>query len=363
MLRELTSLARIETLSIKTDILAALSGGKPQRVPWNIHHALLPRGTLERTLRNSGLGIVEKSVPAYQVVSAQVSVEERQGFEDGRLTFHITHHTPVGHLHTQKVIGPDGSLWVTGYPVKKPEHMRILEYITEHTEYHPNDAAIRGRQQTLGDDGLVLCRLVRSPFQRLLIEWMGVEGVILGLAGHGAEIEHLLECMSAADEAAFAIAASSPAEALWSAENITCLITTPKFFERYCLPYYNRLASLAHAGGKLYGVHMDGRLRALGSLIAGSELDFIEGFTPPPLGNLPLEEAREAWPGKALWVNFPGCELYRGAEELVEYIADLVKRGMAGGSFLLSLTEDFPEPERTLRLVAEGVARYESQSG
>ena len=78
--------------------------------------------------------------------------------------------------------------------------------------------------------------------------------------------------------------------------------------------------------------------------------------------DLELEDARRAWPEKVLWTNFPGSELHRPDEEVVQYTVDLLETGMAGGRFLLTLTEDFPEPERTLPLIAEGVARYEAES-
>jgi hypothetical protein len=347
-------------MSIKSDILAVLRGERPERVPWNIHHELLPQGRLERAMRERGLGIVEKGVHPYLAVSPRVSVEERQTVEDGRRTIHVTHHTPVGDLHSRKVIGPDGSPWVLEHPVKQVDDFRVLEFISEDTEYRPNDEAIRGRQASLGDDGLVLCRMMRSPLQRLLIEWMGTEGVCYALFDHPSEMDRLLACMAASDAQAHVVAADSAAEALWSAENITAWITSPELFERYCLPYYERVASLVAERGKPYGVHMDGQLAALRDLIARSPLSFVEGFTPPPMGDLELEDARRAWPEKALWTNFPGSELHRPDEEVVRYTVDLVRRGMAAGRFLLTLTEDFPDPARTLPLIAEGVARYEA---
>jgi len=45
--------------------------------------------------------------------------------------------------------------------------------------------------------------------------------------------------------------------------------------------------------------------------VAERALDFIEGFALPPMGDLALTEARRAWSGKTLWVNFPGGKLYR----------------------------------------------------
>jgi len=39
----------------------------------------------------------------------------------------------------------------------------------------------------------------------------------------------------------------------------------------------------------------------------------------------------------------------------VRRIRELLRRGKAAGAFLLTLTEEFPEPGRSLQLVAEAV--------
>jgi len=213
-----------------------------------------------------------------------------------------------------------------------------------------------------GEDGIVLCRMFRSPLQRLLIEWMGTEAVLYALKDLPAEMEHLIETMSDADQAAFEIVARSPAEVVWSAENITSSITAPRLFSRHCRPYYNRMAVILHAEDKLYGIHMDGLLRALAPAIAETDIDFVEGFTPPPMGNLDLVQARFLWPDKALWTNFPGNLFLSSEEHIVEYAIDLLCTGMAGGRFLLTLTEDFPEPERSLRVLCRAVREYETNS-
>jgi hypothetical protein len=348
-------------VSVKADILLALRGDRPRRVPWNIHHDLLPQGSLERALRTRGLGIIEKSVIPYQTASSHVAVEQRVSWEEGTKALSLTYRTPIGELRSMHVVGPDGSTWVREYPVKGPGDLAVLTYIVEDTEYRPNAEAVRTRQRSLAEDGLVLCRLMRSPLQRLLVEWMGTEGVIYGLADYPKPMDCLLARMAATDEPAFRLAADSPAEAVWSAENITATITSPALFRRYCLPYYNHGASILHAAGKLYGVHMDGKLSALRQAIAESHLDFIEGFTPLPMGDLSLSNARRAWPGKALWVNFPGSVLHGSKTEVLRFTRKLVEEGMQAGGFLLSFMEEFPQPERSLTLVAEAIRRYEKE--
>jgi len=349
-------------MSAREDILAVFRGQKPSRVPWSIHSALLQPGTLEREMRNAGMGIAEKSVPACGSIAPHVSIEERRTREKNSVVCHITHHTPVGDLHSRKVIGQE-TTWVQEYPVKSADDLRVLEFISKDTEYFPGYAAITGAQDRLGGDGVVLCRMPRSPLQRLYIEWMGVEAATFAFADLPDEMDCLLRGMAIADETSLQITAQSPAEIVWSAENITASTTTPDLFRRYCLPYYNHCAEVLHEHHKCYGIHLDGQLAALKDVIAETALDFIEAFTPPPMGDLSLTEAQAAWPGKVIWVNFPGSVFHSGDRKVVETALDLLETGLSNGRFLLTFSEDIPDMERSLRLVAQAVARHEAEHG
>jgi len=345
---------------MRQDILAALRGEVPRRIPWTIHHELLPRGSLERRLREQGLAIVEKGVRPYREGHGRVSLEERSGWEGEVRRVLRTWHTPLGELQACLREGPDGSLWTEEYPLKSPADFHLLEYISEDTEYRENDPAVEAAQRALGEDGVVLCRMMRSPLQRLLAEWMGTVGVAYALADAPRPLERLLARLAARDQEALRIAARSPAEIVWSAENVTAEVTGPELFRRFLRPYYEQAGAVLRPAGKLYGVHLDGRLKALKEEIAGCPLDFVEGFTPPPLGDLELEQARAAWPGKALWVNVPGTVFLYEELRAIRELRELLERGMAAGGFLLTLTEEFPEPERSLRLLAEAMTTKET---
>lgn len=341
---------------MRTDILAALEGRAPGRVAWTIHHELLPRGSQERSLRARGLAIIDKSVRPYREGARTVSIEERQGWEGEIRLIHRTWHTPRGELHARVREGPDGSLWTEQYPVRNASDFRLLEYIAQDTEYRENDAAVAAAQEALGEDGLVLCRMMRSPVQRLLTEWMGPVGFSYALADEAPSLERLIEALAARDEEAFAIASRSPAQAIWSAENLTGDMVGPDLFRRWHAPYYDRAARLLKEEGKLYGVHMDGRLACLREAIGACGLDFVEGFTPPPIGDLGIEEARASWPDTALWVNIPGTLFLGSRERVLEALGDILRRALTAGRCLLTLTEEFPDPPRSLLLLSEALA-------
>ena len=76
-------------------------------------------------------------------------------------------------------------------------------------------------------------------------------------------------------------------------------------------------------------------------LIARTKLDVIEAFTPPPIGDLPLEEARTAWKGKVIWANFPATAYLEAWLEGVEReTIGMLNSAAPGDDFLLGVTED-----------------------
>jgi len=89
------------------------------------------------------------------------------------------------------------------------------------------------------------------------------------------------------------IVAESPAEIIKVGDNTDSMLISPKLFEDYCLPYFQKYSRILHFKGKIVMSHMDGRLKILKDLISKTGLDMIEAFTPPG-GDLPISEARKS---------------------------------------------------------------------
>lgn len=344
------------------EILASLQGKAIDTVHCTIHSALLRSfiGEAERHFRNNGFTIAEKNVAAYVPVMEDITIETRQYWQNSGVGTQSLYRTPVGTLTERKEIGPDGSLWVKEYALKSIEDIPVFKFIIEHTKYYPNHNAITNAENRLGDDGIVVCRLMRSPLQSLFIEWMGPQEAIMLFFEHPDVMNDLMEHMRNHFFPAIELTAKSPALIIWSAENTTSTLTSPNLFEKHCLPFYNEVAAMMHANEKLYGVHMDGNLAALKELIAQSELDFIEGFTPPPMGDLDLKEAMAAWPGKVLWVNFPGSVFMEPEQAAIDYTVKLLTTGMGSGQFLLTISEDLPDWRENLNVLSKGIKAYKA---
>ncbi|RLI36032.1 hypothetical protein DRO55_04290, partial [Candidatus Bathyarchaeota archaeon] len=171
----------------------------------------------------------------------------------------------------------------------------------------------------------------------------------------------LLEVVAERKREICRVIAGSPAKLVLLGDNIDEVLIGPRLFERYCLPYYQEYTEILHKSGKLVGSHMDGRLRNLRDLIKESGLDFIHGFTPPPIGNLTVREARKSW-GRdiALWLNIPETTFYYKPEDLRSYVKSLLKEAAPGDGFMLGITETVPplRRNRAYEIIMETVLDY-----
>jgi hypothetical protein len=115
------------------------------------------------------------------------------------------------------------------------------------------------------------------------------------------------------------------------------------------------------SAGKIPYAHYDGSIRPLARLLADTDLPVMEAFTPPPTGDFTVAEAKQAWPDKVIWINFPGSLFLRPAEEIKTYTLDLLRDGAPGGRLMIGCTEDFPfdEFEKTFTAIGRALAEYE----
>jgi hypothetical protein len=147
-------------------------------------------------------------------------------------------------------------------------------------------------------------------------------------------------------------------------ENITGIVTNPKLFENYCVPFYREVAQILHQKGKVLGGHFDGKLKCLSKLIGQTDIDVIEAFTPPPVGDLEIDEARAEWESKIIWASFPATlsmntELNRVKQETLE----ILKRASPGDHFAIGITEDLGDVKsnrytQVLRAITETVNEH-----
>ena len=361
-------------MTIRERMLAAYRGDRPDQTPVAIYGRYLPRGSWERELRALGLGIIDWHPVASLLAPpwhpgegylSEVRGSDLQvdfGFEHGQKLETRTYRTPVGAISQRTVKDPGyGSDWAVEHYIKSIDDYRVMQYLVENTVFRSGEQTISARRAELGEDGVVFGRLDRSPYQKLLIELAGPERLFEDYLTTPSPVLALLQAMEEKMEEALSLIPGSSAEVIWQPENLTADMTPPRYFEKHCLPLYCRVADLLEGTGKLYAVHMDGRLGPLKALIAQSPFDVLESFSLPDVGgDMTLSEALAAWPDKAIVPNFPSSLCHGRSDRILAFLDAFLADGATGRCCLLEISEDLPagEYERVLRLACRHVARH-----
>jgi hypothetical protein len=247
-----------------------------------------------------------------------------------------------------------------GYMIKSIDDYEKVKALIDDTEYIPNYASLKEFQTILGDYGIVPAFLPKTPFQAIIL-MMGVYRLSIEYYTHRKELDDLYHIIYKKELEIYKIAAESPAEVIWPIDNVTSAVTTPRFFEKYNLPFYNEVAGILHKQNKILMVHMDGLLKDLSDLIEKTQIDVIESFTPPPIGDFAISEARKKWKNKVIWSNFPESVSLEGQSAVRKKTIEMLKDAAPGNGFLIGISEDFPSDTHlltTIPTILSTVAKY-----
>jgi len=191
--------------------------------------------------------------------------------------------------------------------VKDWRDLAPLRYLYEHTFYEPDYDLAARRYDLIGDDGVVLCYLPKSPFMELVALKAGIEVVTYSLADAPEEFAETLAVMARKHDEASEIAVHSPAECLMIPENLSSEAVGKRMYARFVQPHEARWTQRIRQAGKFSFIHIDGTLRGLIREVSQTGFDVLEAVTPEPSGDIPVEELHKwAEPGVILWGGVPG---------------------------------------------------------
>jgi hypothetical protein len=341
--------------------VTVLRGELPDRVPFTIYPLMLPRGLDERKLRERGLGFSCRTpVVQWEHPSCQVSTRRFQ--ESGRRFERVTWTTPVGEVwFTNALDGAYGSTWAIDHPIRTRDDYRVLIFMAEDARPVPCYDEVRRLQQALGDDGYVIGSLgLYSPLMDIVVNLVGSGNFGYEMADNPDPFWSLYEALRGKARRAYPLAAQSPVHLVIYDGNIHPQVIGTERFARYILPCHEELAGLLHDRGKIIGTHLDADNRTFLDLVGSSSIDVIEAFTPPPDCSVRISEARDAWPRKIIWSNFPSSIHIAAAERVFGMTANLLAEAAPGDRFLIGITEDIPEDRwrTSLNAIADALDEF-----
>jgi hypothetical protein len=353
-------------MNIRNRVLMALEWKMPDAIAFTPkpNHAPRDPDTL-RKLMDLGMGLAYP-VSVFTMKTPNVNCNHRIE-EYCRIS---TYSTPVGILQEKTRInlpsegGERSSEWLMEPMFKGYDDYRAIRYIIDDEVCEPSyEEAERAERESLSEEArsVVFTGCGYAPLMELVTRFMGFQRLAVELRRHPGEIGDLIDAMDKKHQEAMRLVAKSPARIVEIGDNIDSVLINPPLFEKYCLSYYQRCCDLLHGYGKVVGSHMDGRLRSLKELIRETGLDFIDAFTPPPMGDLGIRECREAWDEDiAQWVNIPGVIFYYSPQEIRAYVKRLLMDAAPGKGLAFGITESVPSSTRdaVLEIIIRTVAEY-----
>jgi len=315
-------------LNFKERMFAVLYGEEPDQIPFGIHADLFPRGLFERELRNMGVGLVEIGIGARlesAIWSEMPNVTVKTQTKGDIVT--TIYETPVGSVSTKRLMHvPRMDMPPLEWMFKSEADYDVLIYMIEDTVYHRSDKNYYDVVRDLGDDGIVIeSGAGISPPYESAFEYMGLKKWATEQYKNPHEFNKLLRALERRVERALPLAAEGPAKIVYCGS--ISGYYGPKQFKEYVLPFYKKYLPFLHSRGKICIVHAhSSRLKCIKDFIPKTGLDVIEAFTPPPVGDLSLEEAIDAWSDRiAIWVNLPESVFSLGVEETKKYVLSILK--------------------------------------
>ena len=237
--------------------------------------------------------------------------------------------TPHGALtHTWTLTAEAGADFESEFWWKDWSDYKAVRFMLEARDYVWDRALFRGWMDRVGDDGVVMVHVTQSPLKTF--HWLaGPQNASLFLMDHPDQMRELARIHEDKALALLETIADAPeAEIFLSLDNLDSDFYSPRFYREYCDRFFRAAAEIVHGRGKHFVVHACGRNRALMPLVGQSAVDCLEGLTPPPMGNVPLHDARRMSGYDHFVVNggmdTPRLELAHDAERAIhDYTRDL----------------------------------------
>ena len=220
--------------------------------------------------------------------------------------------TPIGSLH----IGHEVSdfmiqsgierPFLRKHPIQTPEDYRIAEYIIERAEPIVQKERIYHEEERVGEGGFVVPLMRRIPFQQLLLEYLGEEGMIYALIDNPEPVHRLLSVLDVQFTEILHMFDELQVPYIEFCDNIEGSINSPRIYSEYCLPYHQKYTEILHGQGEEGRQPYRWQPQAIIEAFGRIGLDVCELFTPAPVTECPFDEAWNAWEGKpTIWGGIP----------------------------------------------------------
>lgn len=244
------------------------------------------------------------------------------------MTAAIVYETPYGELVEGQKRTQDQTWRTVDFPVKTAEDFRKLRWLFERMRYSFDEAAFDQGDAYVGPRGVPSFWVPKSPYQALAQQWMRLEDLIFALVDCRQEVEDTMRVIDDSyDDLYLQLAGSPKLQIINFGENLHEALLSPRYLERYLLPFYEKRSNQLRQAGIFTHVHLDGYFHSWLRYLRHFPFDGLEALTPVPQGDVTLEEIKEHIGDKVLLDGIPAVlfmptysreELMRTVEKIVD---------------------------------------------
>ncbi len=361
-------------MSVRSRVLAVLDGEKSDMVPWlgDLSYwisslrcqGLMPEkyegNGIFQLHRDLGIGFYLQGYFPFKTVYDGIEIEEEVK-DDVRFK---RVKTPAGELQEMEIYLPESYCWARReYFVKSWRDLPAIRYWYEHTFYEPDYGMAEERYELIGDNGLVLCYLPKSPIMEMVALLAGIQSVTYTISEASDEFDETIALMERKADEAAELALNSPAECLMIPENLSAEVVGKRLFEKYMRSYEERWNRKIKAAGKYSFIHMDGTLKGLIREVASTGFSVLESMTPAPVGDLDIGEIRSrAGEETIIWGGLPGLYFSDliSDQELDAFVIQVLEVMRSEPCYVLGVADQVPPGARweRIRRVSQLVEQY-----
>lgn len=305
-------------MTLRKRVLSVLNGEKSDLVPWlgDLSYWIrylevsgkLPekykRDGIFRLHKDLGVGFYLQGFFPFKTIYEGIEIITKS---EGNIAIN-TIETPTGSLREVSKYLPGSYTWARKeHFVKDIRDLKVIRYLYEHTFYEPDYKLAENMYELIGDNGLVLCYLPKSPIMDMVANMAGIEAVTFAILDDPDEFNETMKIMERKSDEAALISLNSPAECLMIPENLSSEVVGKNLFEAYMRSYEERWTAKIKKAGKFSFIHMDGTMKGLIREVSSTGFSALEALTPAPVGDIPMEEIHK-WVAEdsVIWGGIPG---------------------------------------------------------
>jgi hypothetical protein len=226
--------------------------------------------------------------------------------------------------------------------IERAEDYAPVRFAIQDETFYRDDVAYAYKQVDLGRDCLIKLAGPRTPYETssTYFESGTPEGLARWRAApdeQPARFDALLEALAQREERRWEVLSDAPGEVI-CIEGLSDRCE-PEAFRRQVLPFLQETVARLHDQEKIVCLKTScRRLTAFVDLIPETGVDVIDGFCPPPGGDLAVGDARAAWgEDVVLWIDYPIEVFDAGAGQVKRYTRQLLESDPSG-ALVLGLT-------------------------